>query len=392
MDTIPITRVSMGDEELAAVKQVLESGWLAQGKQVAMFEERIAQLAACDHGVATTSCTTALHLALAALGVGEGDEVIVPGFTWVSTANTVVFCGATPVFCDIDQDTYNLDTSLLEGLISPRTVGVIPVHLFGLCADMGAIQKIADIHNIWVLEDAACGLGATYGYKPAGSLGDAACFSFHPRKSVTMGEGGAVTTSDADLNQRLCVLRNHGADPQAPRQAGQIMPEFTDIGFNYRLTDLQAAVGVVQLGRFPGFLAERRRLASLYRQQLSSCEWLHLPEDGGDGWEHAYQSYVIGIRGDNMTLASITALRSQRNTLMELLEKEGIVTRPGTHAPVSLACHIEKWKLSPENFPQSLIAQATTIALPFYPGMGDHVIDRVSEVLLRSWNNLRETI
>jgi len=380
----------MGEEELQAVQQVLSSGWLAQGEQVAAFESHIAGLAGCTHGVATTSCTTALHLALAALGVGPGDEVIVPGFTWVSTANAVVFCGARPVFCDIDLDTCNLNTDLLEDLITPSTVGLIPVHLFGLCADMKAVRQVAERHGLWVVEDAACGLGATYEGQPAGSFGNAACFSFHPRKSVTMGEGGSVTTSDDELGRLMRILRNHGADPDAPLDPGQILPSFPFVGYNYRLTDLQAAVGRVQLERFPGFLLERRRLAALYHERLTDCNWLHLPEDISNEWEHAYQSYVVGLRDDDMSLTGLPTLQSYRNGIMDYMEKQGIASRPGTHAPVSLQCHIEKWSLRPEEFPQSLLAQGTTLALPLYPDMGEQTVDRVVDVLKQAWETNRE--
>lgn len=211
MDKIPITRTVFGPEELRAVQLPLESGWVVQGPYVKQFEERFTAFTGAQAAVATSSCTTSLHIAVAALGLKPGDEVIVPAFTWVATANVVEYMGATPVFCDIDLASFNIDVARIEALITPHTVGIIPVHLFGLCADMGPIMALAQSHGLWVVEDAACAFGAWYAGQHAGTFGDAGCFSFHPRKSITTGEGGMITTGRADLERLARSLRDHGA-------------------------------------------------------------------------------------------------------------------------------------------------------------------------------------
>ena len=263
---IPIASPCLGEEEWEACREPLLSGWLTQGPQVAAFEREFAERRD-SQAIATTSCTTALHLALAAAGLNAGDEVIVPAFTWVATANVVRYCGATPVFVDVDPATYNLDPEQLAAGLSPRTRGVIPVHLFGLCADLGAIRRNLPA-DVFVLEDAACAAGASYHGRPAGGLGDAAAFSFHPRKAITTGEGGMVTTNDASLADRARQLRNHGASiSEEDRHRGPqpfLMADYDEVGFNYRMTDLQAAVGLVQLGKLDRFVAERQRWADWY--------------------------------------------------------------------------------------------------------------------------------
>jgi perosamine synthetase len=208
---IPITKPVFGEAELLAIQRPVESGWVVQGPFVRQFEERFAACTGAPHCVATSSCTTALHLAVAVLGLRPGAEVIVPAFTWVATANVVEYMGATPIFCDVDLDTFNIDPRRLEALITPRTVGLIPVHLFGLCADMEPILAIARGHQLWVVEDAACAFGARYQGRHAGTFGEMGCFSFHPRKSITTGEGGMITTENAAWQRLARSLRDHGA-------------------------------------------------------------------------------------------------------------------------------------------------------------------------------------
>ena len=296
---VAIAQPSTGDEEWEALREPLQSGWLTQGPVVRRFEEAFARRHDVPHALATTSCTTALHLALAALGIGPGDEVIVPAFTWIATANAVVYCGATPVFVDVDPDTYNIDPALTAAAVTPRTRAVVPVHLFGLCAEMAAIREAVG-GSVAVVEDAACAAGASYRGRPAGGLGDVACFSFHPRKSITTGEGGMLVTADAELAERAEQLRNHGASvPEEVRHHGPapfLLPDFDELGFNYRMTDLQAAVGLVQLSKLDGFIDERAQWAKWYAEELASFEWLRVPAEP-EGGNHAWQAYVTVVDG-----------------------------------------------------------------------------------------------
>lgn len=360
---IPISLPATGDAEWQATRACFESGWLTQGPQVAAFEQAFARRHGVAHALATTSCTTGLHLALAALGIGPGDEVIVPAFTWVATANVVLYCGATPVFVDIDPHTYNLDPAQLASALTERTRAVIPVHLFGLCADMDAIAAALP-PGVVLIEDAACAAGAAYHGRPAGSLGLAGVFSFHPRKSITTGEGGMITTHDAALAERAGKLRNHGAEiSEEQRHHGPrpyLLPEFNLLGFNYRMTDIQGAVGLTQLGQLDTFIAERQHWADFYRRALADLHWLRTPETPS-GYDHAWQAYVCFVDPDTAP--------APRNILMERLERAGVSTRPGTHAVPVLGYYRERFGLCPEDFPQALACNNHTMALPLHNRM-----------------------
>ena len=342
-----------------AVREVLESGWLTQGTRVAAFEEEFARIHQVSHAIAVTSCTTGLHLALHAMGIGPGDEVIVPAFTWVATANVVIHCGATPVFVDVDRVTYNIDPSQIEKAVSARTRAIIPVHLFGLCADMESIRQVVP-DDVKILEDAACASGASYKDFPAGSLGDAGVFSFHPRKSITTGEGGMITTNDTAFAEKLQRLRNHGASVseevrhRSPRP--HELPEFNELGFNLRMTDLQGAVGLEQLKKLKQFISERAQWAEWYRNELSDLEWLLCPaepEQGRHGWQ-AFVTWVVDSKAP-----------FPRNELMDRLHARGIATRPGTHAVHELGL----FKHHPSTYPMASECEAQTMALPLHNRM-----------------------
>jgi perosamine synthetase len=362
---VPIAKPAFGPEELEAVQQPLHSGWVVQGPFVAQFEERFAAYVGAAHAVATTSCTTALHLAVAALGAKPGDEVIVPAFTWIATANAVAYLGATPRFCDVDLDTFNIDISQIEPLIGPNTVGIIPVHMFGLCADMGAVTAIARRHGLWVLEDAACAFGAWQDGRHAGTMGDLGAFSFHPRKSITTGEGGMVTTGRGDLDELARSLRDHGVDRSAAR-GPFLLADYDRLGFNYRMTDIQGALGCAQMDRADWILGERRRRARLYDEALAGVGWLRTPTTPA-GNVHGYQSYCCLFVPEEPTLAASEQLEDLRNRVMERMEERGVSTRQGTHAPAltSLYGHRE------EAFPRAAVAERLTLSLPLYPDMTD---------------------
>ncbi len=386
---IPICQVQFEQQDLDAVVRVLQSGWIVQGKEVAAFEESVSDYCGVSHGVATTSGTTALHLAVRALDLKPGDEVIVPAFTWVATANVIEHCGATPVFCDIELSTFNIDVEQIESLITDRTVGLLPVHLFGLCADMPRLREIADRHGLWIIEDAACALGSRYGNFSPGQLSDAAMFSFHPRKSITTGEGGMVVTNCNDLAERCRALRNHGAgvsDHQRhDSRMGFLLSEFAEFGFNYRMTDIQAALGNSQMARFDEILGERRRLAARYDELLADIDGIQAPIRPDD-MQHSYQSYVCLFAPYEPTIDNLDALEQQRNELLLRLQDRSIVTRQGTHAPVRQKCYREKYGFGPESFPNAWLAESLSIALPLFPGLSDKdqqtVVDELRAGLL----------
>ena len=383
---LPITKPYIGEEELEAVQLPLRSGWLVQGPMVAEFERKFEAFTGVDHALATSSCTTALHLAVAALGLKPGDEVIVPAFTWVATANVVEYMGARPIFCDIDLDTFNIDVSQIESLITPRTVGIIPVHLFGLAADMDPIRSIADEHGLWLVEDAACAFGTLYHGRHVGSIGDLGCFSFHPRKSITTGEGGMVTTDSSELAHTISSLRDHGASlSDFDRHRGTAsyqLAEYNLLGYNFRLTDLQAAVGSVQMDRAEWILGERFRCAGAYDRMLGNTGWLRTPETP-EGFRHAYQAYVCLFRPEEPTLENVARLHERRNRLMMDLETEGIATRPGTHAAFAQGYYTSKYGLSSADFPNAFLADRLSLALPLFPQMDDGDLDYVAASVIR---------
>jgi dTDP-4-amino-4,6-dideoxygalactose transaminase len=384
--SIPISRPLFGAEEFEAVRKPLESGWVVQGPFVKRFEDEFCRFTGAAHAAAASSCTTALHLAVAALGLRPGDEVIVPGFTWVSTANVVEYMGATPVFCDIDLATFNLDVAHASSLVTERTVGIIPVHLFGLCADMDAVHALADRRGLWVVEDAACAFGSWYKGTHAGRFGAFGCFSFHPRKSITTGEGGMVTTADPALDALVRSLRDHGAtrSDHARHQASAafLLSEYPHLGFNYRMTDIQGALGVAQMGRAAAILEERTRQARRYDERLARLGWLRTPVVP-EGYVHGYQAYVCLFAPEEPSLTRAAGLHERRNAVMADLERQGIATRQGTHSPILQQFYAEKYGLTAEAFPRSVLADRLTLALPLFAGLTDDEIDIVCGALER---------
>lgn len=358
-----LARPLLGEDELAEVKSVLDSGYLTQGPKVEEFEALVRERVGTPHAVAVTSATTALHLTLAALGVGQGDEVLVADFTFPATANVVVQLGATPVLVDVDLTTFGMNPADLERRITAKTRAIMPVHPFGLPADMGPILDIANAAGIPVIEDAACALGATYRESPAGALGLAGCFSFHPRKSVTTGEGGMVATADDDLAARLRLLRSHGG----VRSEGRFT--FEAAGFNYRLSDILAAVGVAQMRRLDVLLAARRRIAMAYDSALGSTERLRLPITPPHA-THTYQSYVVLLDEDVDRDAVIATLRSR-----------GIEATLGTYALHAQPYFSRSLGLVPGDLHGSYQAFRRTLALPLHAGISDDDIAFVCQSL-----------
>jgi perosamine synthetase len=389
--TVPIARASLTPQEIESVLEPLRSGWLVQGPKVREFEQAWSAFTGAEHSIAVTSCTTGLHLSLAALGFGPGDEAIVPAFTWIATANVVEHLGGRVVFADIDLATFNIDPSGIEALVTPRTKAILPVHLFGLAADMEAINAIARRHGLWVVEDAACGFGATFKGRHVGTLGHTGCFSFHPRKAITTGEGGMITINDASLAERLRRLRDHGAAmSDLQRHLGPrpyLLADHPEAGYNQRMTDLQAALGVAQMHRAESIVAERRALAARYDAAFADLDWLQTPV-APPGYGHGYQSYPCLFEPEQVHQAlkagdqqQLTSVHKRRNGWMEALQQQGVSTRPATHAVHMLSYYRDKYQLRPEQFPRAQAANDCSISLPLFHGMRadeqQHVIDAV---------------
>lgn len=373
---IPIARPWFDSEDEVALLEPLRAGWVVQGPNVKKFEEAVQSFSGARFARATTSCTTALHLSLLACGVGPGDEVILPAFTFVASANAIEYVGAKPVFVDIDLNTFNIDVTKVAAAVTGRTKAMMPVHLFGLSADMSPLMELAARHRLRVIEDAACAIGCFYKGKHAGTMGDAGCLSFHPRKSITTGEGGMVLTNDSALARQLELLRDHGAevsDLARHQGKGFLLPEYNAIGYNYRMTDLQGALGVSQMRKLPQILKLKTELARRYDEYLGGVKLLRPPAAPAE-CVHGYQAYVCLYAAeflDGIPPERLRGLRRERDDFMEQLDRAGVVTRQGTHAVHALGYYRGKYGYEQWDFPNAWIAENLSVALPLYPQMTD---------------------
>lgn len=358
---IPITQPLLGPEEEAAAVAAIRSGWVTQGPKVAEFERAVADCCGAEHAVAVSNCTAALHLALVVAGVGPGDEVVCPSMSFIATCNAVRYTGATPVFAEVDLRTYNLDPAAAEAAITPRTRAILVVHQIGLPADLDRFYALAEQRSVMIVEDAACAIGSRYRGRPIGGHGELACFSFHPRKVLTTGEGGMITTSRDDFAHRLRLLRQHGMSvSDAKRHASQrvVIESYECLGYNYRMTDMQGGMGVEQMKRLPGIVQRRRELAARYAEGLERHPWLRAPFVP-EGAEPNFQSYAVHLAPE----APIA-----RDELMQRLLDQGIATRRGimlAHAEPACA------ELPKTPLPRSEEASQRSLLLPLYPQMTD---------------------
>lgn len=343
---IPIAQPLISDQEIDEVVKVLKSGFIAQGPKVTEFEEKFADYVGVDYAVATTSGTTALHLALMALEIEKGDEVVTTPFSFAATANSILFTGATPVFVDIDHKTYNMDPNKIEDALNKKTKAIMPVHLYGQPADMGPIKKIADDHDLFIIEDAAQAHGAQYHGKMVGSLGDMACFSFYPTKNMTTGEGGMITTDNEELAEAARMLRSHG---ESERYSHMML------GYNFRMTDIAAAIGLVQLSKLKEFTRSRIENAEYLTTHIEGIEGLE-PPFVMDQVKHVFHQYTVRVAD------------GKRDVIKNFLGELGVGT--GVHYPKT----IYQQKLYQErgikaNCPVAEKAAEEVLSLPVHPGL-----------------------
>jgi dTDP-4-amino-4,6-dideoxygalactose transaminase len=375
MSTIPIARPWVGAEEEAAAIEVLRSGWLTQGPYVARFESEFARYVGAAHAVAVTSCTTALHLTMLALGIGAGDEVVVPSLSFIASANALVHAGAQPVFADVDERSFNLTAATVERALTPRCKAILAVHQIGLPADLAELDALARARGLLLVEDAACAIGSSYrGVRIGRPHSRAACFSFHPRKILTCGEGGMITTDDAELAAHLRRLRHHGmslSDLDRHQAKGRYVQEsYGEVGYNYRMTDLQAAVGVAQLGRLDEVLTRRRVLAERYDRALALVDGVEPPHVPADRVTN-YQSYMVRLPGVS---------RARRDAIVDRMLGDGVTTRPGIMAAHRQPPYVQ---LRAE-LPATERVSDQTLILPLYHQLTEADQERVVSSLARA--------
>lgn len=365
---VPLLRPWIEEEEIQAVAEILRTGWISQGPRVAEFESAIASYVGAKQGIATNACTSALHLAISLSDVGPGDEVICPSFTCMATANAIHHAGAQPVFAEIDARTYDLDPSKLEAALTPRTRAILVVHQIGLPADVDAIYAVANRHHLRVIEDGACSLGATYKGRRVGGLGSPTCFSFHPRKMITTGEGGMITTDDPRLAERARMLRATGAsisDLERHKAKGVLVQTYSSVGYNYRMTDMQAAIGLVQLGRLPDMLEQRSAQAKRYDAALAAIDEIESPYVP-EYCTHAYSSYLVRLR-HGCPVTQVEMLRG--------MAERGISCRIGIQPLHKEPYYLEQ--MGNISLPTTEEASRNTIFLPIFPGMTEAEQERV---------------
>jgi len=376
---IPIARPVLGEREVEAARRAILSGWVTQGPEVAAFEREFGAVVGAPHACAVSSCTTALHLALVAAGVGPGDEVVTVSHSFIATANAIRYCGATPVFVDVEIDTFNIDPALVEKAITPRTKAILAVHQLGMPCDLASLVATARRHGVPLIEDAACAIGSEIRWhgewqRIGRPHGDMACFSFHPRKLLSTGDGGMIVTASRETDARLRLLRQHGMNvPDTVRHASAqvVFEAYPTLGFNYRLTDIQAAIGREQLARLDGFVARRRELAARYATALAGVPGVVVPRE--PEWARTnWQTYAVRL-----------ATADQRRVMQRMLD-DGVSTRRGVmNAHREGAYPAGTWRAA-GTLTRGECAQDTAIALPLYHDMTDEDQARVIESLTRA--------
>lgn len=365
---IPVAKPYLSKEEAQSAYDTILTNWVTQGPRVREFEERFAAYTGAAHAVALSNCTTALHLAMIVSGIGPGDEVICPSMSYIATANAIVYVGATPVFAEVDPATYNLDPADAARRITARTKGILLVHQIGMPGDIDAFRALCDTHGLVLIEDAACAAGSAYKGKKIGAHSDLVCFSFHPRKVITTGDGGMITTSRADYAERLRLLRQHGMsvnDRVRHESKTVLFEDHLEVGYNYRMTDIQAAVGIRQLERLDWIVQEREKIALRYLAAFSDIPYIRLPRVP-EGCETNWQSFSIYLKPECPV---------SRNDLMQRLLDKGIATRRGVMTAHRETAYLTR--MPGISLPASEDACDRSIIIPLYVPMPDEETDMV---------------
>jgi dTDP-4-amino-4,6-dideoxygalactose transaminase len=368
---IPIAKPFLGKEEAQSAHDTILTGWITQGPKVAEFEKNFAEFVGSKYAVAVSNCTTALHLSMIVAGIGPGDEVICPSMSYIATANSIVYVGATPVFAEINRKDYNLDIKDVEKRITSKTKAILLVHQMGMPGDIDGFKQLCEKYNLTLIEDAACAIGSEYKGAKIGSHSDYVCFSFHPRKVISTGDGGMISTSNEEIYNKLKLYRQHGMsinDRVRHESKTVLFEDHLVVGYNFRLTDIQAAVGIEQLKRLPWIIQERQKLAKVYHELLSRIDWMELPKEQ-EGCFSNYQTYSVYLKSN----APIN-----RDALMQVFLEKDISTRRGIMTSHRETAYKNRgiWSL-----PISEGAADNSICLPLWVGMTEEDVKGIVEVV-----------